>query len=60
MRIKIAIVNTLIGVEALSWNGWNFYNLENLNLAKVISYVIKESTHKRLIGLVMELYQLNL
>lgn len=60
MRIKIAIVNTLVGVEALFWNGWNFYNLENLNLAEVISYVIKESTHKRLIGLVMELYQLNL
>ena len=48
MRIKIAIVNTLIGVEALFRNGWNFYNLENLNLAKVISYVIKESTNKQL------------
>ena len=60
MRIKIAIVNTLIGVEALFWNGWNFYNLENLNLAEVISYVIKESTNKRLMWLVKELYQLNL
>ena len=60
MRIKITIVNTLIGVEALFWNGWNFYNLENLNLAEVISYVIKESTNKRLMWLVKELYQLNL